>query len=249
MPEEAARGVEPDHGRAEIEIERLSGWSDAESRKGGGGSGGVLQADGGFEGFAREDDAALAARAFINGAGHASQRADIRRPAQVDAEDFLESGGREAVVALHHEKFRVAQRRYFTRHYFVIRVRVFEHVKVLAHCSSCEGVGDDTHRCDLGRVGDEQAHRVEVVGLFERALQHPDKHSAIRREGETFHTAIAAAFGQFHRQRAVERREALEFLAGRVEMDDERAVFIADPERAVGHGHKPFGIEAVHVSR
>lgn len=118
------------------------------------------------------------------------------------------------------------------------------HVDKLLHFAAVGADGDDAG--EGGFVGG-------FVGIAEGGLHDADKGFAVGCDGEAFHAAVGAAVGIFGGQGVAvasvvgEGVDAADFDAFGVVMDDVRAVFVADPEGAVGEGNEAFAVEAVFV--
>src|SRR4029077_18887733 len=62
---------------------------------------------------------------------------------------------------------------------------------------------------------------------------------AVRRDGEALHPVVRAAQRQLTRQGPLERRKPFDLLAIRVEVEEERPIFVGYPIGAVGHRASP----------
>ena len=112
------------------------------------------------------------------------------------------------------------------------------HVQVFMALSCCEVDGHDAGR-----------HHILWFALQIRGdqggLHGAHQSLAIGRDGEAFHALIWVPHFQLTREAAVERREALELSALSVEVSHVRAVLVAHPERAIGHGHQALAVISV----
>jgi hypothetical protein len=166
---------------------------------------------------------------------------DVGRAGQVDLVQPLERVFPWPVaVTLVDEELRVRQRR-------DLRVRgaggrrVVQQVQVLVDLVRPQVIGDDPGRRDLRRL------RRSEVGLLQRGLHQPHERLAVGRDRQALHALVGDAVGQFARERAVLRRQALDLPAAGVETGDVGAVLVRHPEAPVGHRDQALGVVPVRV--
>ena len=116
-----------------------------------------------------------------------------------------------------------------------------EQVEVLVRGARAQVHGHDPERRDVLRL--------RPVRRVQAGLHDADQGAAVRRDRQPLHALVRLALEELAWQRAVGGRQSIDRPAAPVEVRDERAVLVGDPEGAVTQDDQPLGVVALEARR